>query len=109
MREMPTTAKPGGEAAVVRQPVERGQQFALGEVAVGAEDDHGALGHAAVRTEAGPEMGYRAASELTIALRCRERAPGFRELPLGGLAKRSQLVQLCAFRGALHKRGGNGH
>ena len=40
-----------GQAAVVGQPVERGQQFALGEVAIGAEDDDGALGHLPLKAQ----------------------------------------------------------
>src|SRR5208283_3246797 len=35
----PDHREPGGEAAIVSQPIESGEQFALGEVAVGAEND----------------------------------------------------------------------
>ncbi len=51
MREMPTMANPADKPAVVGEAVERGQQFALGEVAVGSEDDDDALGDLAIEAE----------------------------------------------------------
>ena len=41
----------GGKPAVEGEPVERGQQLALGEVAIGAEDDDDALGDLAFEAE----------------------------------------------------------
>ena len=41
----------GRQAPVVGQTIERGQELALGEVAIGAEDDHHALGHLAFEAQ----------------------------------------------------------
>ena len=41
----------GGEAAVVGQAIERGEEFPLGEIAVGAEDDDDARGHLSIEAQ----------------------------------------------------------
>jgi hypothetical protein len=41
----------GIQAALVGEPVERGQQLAFGEIAIGSENDHGALGYATLEAQ----------------------------------------------------------
>ena len=41
----------GVQAALVGQPVEGRQQLAFGEIAIGSEDDHGALGYATLEAQ----------------------------------------------------------
>ena len=57
VREIPDDGEIRRQSPVVGQPVERGHQFSLGEIAIGAEDHDGAFRHTAVEAQAGLAKG----------------------------------------------------
>ncbi len=82
----------GIQAALVGQPVQRGQQLTFGEIAIGSEDDHGALGYATLEAQGILErilQRHVNQNSTTAPFKCYDQLFGGRDLSRAGLESRS--------------------